>query len=84
MAQIWHQLTKREQEAVLKSRITVGAFMKQYRQPYWCGYPGALESVMGCWSLMTPKLIKNRKSCTGCECSIDYNKKSETPSEDHQ
>lgn len=64
----WHKIPKDDQESVLKySGLTVGEFMKKYRQPKWCGYHSALEGQMGCWSLMVPGRIIGIESCSGCE-----------------
>lgn len=65
---LWHRVPKDEQVAILKSKMTVGEFMKRYEQPAWCNYPDALEGTMGCWSLMIAGEIKSRASCKGCDC----------------
>lgn len=45
---------------------TWGDVMREYEQPSWCTYNGALEGQMGCWSLISFK-IKDKDSCKGCE-----------------
>ena len=37
------------------------------KQPEWCSYPGALQHVLGCWSL-TGKLVTGPDFCKNCEC----------------
>jgi hypothetical protein len=61
---------------LLDSGATIGQLMTEYKQPDWCGYPSALEGVMGCWSLMDLEGIRkriSRKFCAGCECYIRKN-----------
>jgi len=65
---LWHRLSQVEQEFILKQGFTVAEFMERYEQPAWCMYPEALGGTMGCWSLMTPRLIKKRKDCEECDC----------------
>lgn len=43
--------------------------MERYQQPTWCGYPGALEGQMGCWSLMDLKGLRTdicKEFCNTC------------------
>lgn len=70
MEKRWHLLSTKEQEELLDSQMKLKSFMEKYSQPEWCSYPRALESMMGCWSLMTPGRIRDRSSCGNCECLI--------------
>lgn len=70
----WHELSKKERNAVFKRKITYNQLMLEYAQPVWCGYPKALEGEMGCWSLFPdPKLI-SRKFCCKCDCYLKLKK----------
>ena len=64
----WHRLSrKRKNEILDKGGMTYGEFMEKYKQPDWCNYHQALSGIMGCWSLMTPDYVINRKFCKDCE-----------------
>ena len=60
-----HELTPGEIDKILAEKIKIGELMERYRQPDWCGYPGALEGQMGCWSLMDLKGLR-------CKISKDF------------
>lgn len=47
--------------------MTWGDVAAQYRQPDWCGYPGALRGVAGCWSLVAG-MVDGEDYCRDCEC----------------
>ena len=66
----WHMLSTKEQEGLLKSRMKLKDFIVEYSQPDWCSYPKALESLMGCWSLITPDKVREPGFCKDCECFI--------------
>ncbi len=66
----WHILTKKEKRKILKSHIKMGDFLKQYKQPSWCGYPKALASIMGCWSLMMSLKNVSKQFCKDCDCYV--------------
>ena len=40
---------------------------RDYQQPGWCEYPGALDGMMGCWSLVGLK-VTGEDYCKSCEC----------------
>lgn len=68
---LWHTLSRTTQERLRKSPITVAEFLKDYRQPRWCGFHEALAGPMGCWSLMTPGLVRTAKDCRDCDdCEV--------------
>jgi len=67
----FHRLSKKKLEALKKEGRTWGWLMDNYRQPRWCGYPDALEGMMGCWSLIGGHT--NRQSdCKHCELNGYY------------
>jgi hypothetical protein len=66
----WHILTKKRKKEIMNSGMTMAEFMKQYKQPSWCDYPDALESLMGCWSLMVSLTNVSKKYCNKCDCYI--------------
>ena len=37
-----------------------------YVQPDWCGYPDALDGMMGCWSLIYRE-VSSEDYCKNCE-----------------
>lgn len=75
-APFWHVLSPtRQREEMDRPGRKVGGFMASFRQPKWCGYPGALEGSMGCWSLMTPGRIRSFADCEGCELRGDTPRK---------
>jgi hypothetical protein len=66
MIKYFHELTKRE---INKLEGTVEQVSKDYPQPDWCEYPGAVAGAMGCWSLMLGIIHKKGKAyCVNCEC----------------
>lgn len=77
MKKYFHELTDAEWEALKKSDITWGECAKEYPQPIWCDYPGALEAEMGCWSLVYRTGV-SREYCKTCDCFKKKAKK-ETP-----
>jgi len=63
----WHELSKEEQEKFIQEeKITIGEFMKKFKQPDWCSYPNALEGLMGCWALVFG-CIHSEEDCKDCE-----------------
>jgi hypothetical protein len=60
----FHELSLTEYEAT--KNLFVAEVMHQYKQPDWCEYPGALEGVMGCWSLVGG-MVKDEEFCRSCE-----------------
>ena len=63
----WHELSKEEQEKFIQEeKITIGEFMKKFKQPDWCSYPNALEGLMGCWALVFG-YIHSEEDCKDCE-----------------
>jgi hypothetical protein len=64
----WHEIDAKEQGNILNhSGMTVGDFLKRFRQPDWCNYPDALGGAMGCWNLLMPGAVRDIKACEGCE-----------------
>lgn len=71
-APFWHRLSeKRQKEEMARTLIKGAGFMASFRQPKWCGYPGALEGPMGCMSLMLPGRIQSFADCEGCDLRGD-------------
>lgn len=73
MEKYWHELPQKEVDQILKSGITVGESLKQYKQPDWCSYPDALAGMRGCWSLTSnePSGLRTKISkefCKSCDC----------------
>jgi len=49
MKKYWHELNKEEQKKFIQEeKITIGEFIKRFKQPDWCSYPNALKGLMGC------------------------------------
>ena len=70
----FHTLADSTIRKLISHHITWGEIMERYEQPDWCGYPNALEGLMGCWSLTS--LFKyrheiSREYCVGCNCYIE-------------
>lgn len=63
----WHTLNVGAQKALTHSKMKVGRFMKNYRQPDWCKEPRALGGGMGCWSLIIPGRIRKPEDCGKCD-----------------
>lgn len=66
----FHNITDGDFKKMLKAGTTWYGVMESFKQPKWCGYPDALSGVMGCWSL-TSRLIKREKDCMNCELHRD-------------
>lgn len=64
----WHEMSLVRRKRVLFSEISVGEFMRKYKQPRWCHYPDALAGVMGCWSLVSSRITVSENYCKNCEC----------------
>lgn len=63
----WHELTEEEQQAVMKrNNYTIADFVKEFCQPDWCRYPGALRGMMGCVSLVDG-YVRDSSYCKACE-----------------
>lgn len=77
----WHELTQKEVEILIESKVTYRYLLDNYKQPDWCNYPNALEGALGCWSLMdaTPNGLRTKISlefCKNCELFIEREEKS--------
>ena len=71
----WHRFNKYDQAYIIDhSDLTIGQFMKKYRQPPWCNYYQALGGWLGCWSLMDC-LIHCEDDCCDCDCNEERKKK---------
>ena len=70
----WHELSKDEVKNL--NGNTWGYVMDNYKQSDWCKYPGALQGILGCWSLTDPEIrIKISKDfCKNCDESMNFNK----------
>ena len=66
-----HSASNAQIKKLLDSNITIGQLKEQYQQPKWCGYPDALDGVIGCWSLTDLNGLRKRispKFCKSCDC----------------
>ena len=61
------ELTKKEFKSLAKQKMTYAELAEKYPQPKWCGYPEALEGVMGCWSLLDFR-VTSEDYCKDCDC----------------
>jgi hypothetical protein len=73
----WHTLADSTIKKLISKHTTWDAVMERYRQPSWCGYPNALEGILGCWSLTDHKIRHeiSREYCTRCDCFIKKEEK---------
>jgi len=69
MGKYFHEITKREFNRAVKKGLTWAEMARLYPQPKWCGYPDAVQGLMGCWSLMD-FMVKNEGFCKGCDCHM--------------
>ena len=67
MKPYFHELTDEQYEELKTSGATWGDVLRDYSQPDWCEYPGALDGVMGCWSLISRKPVSS-EYCKDCDC----------------
>jgi len=67
----WHRINEYDQLYIQEhSGMTIGQFMKKFKQPDWCDYPDALQGIFGCWSLYY-RYIHNIGNCENCNlCRI--------------
>ena len=69
-------MSQKTLEEIEASGITIGEYLKKFKQPDWCAYPDALAGMMGCWSLVDnrPNGLRtkiSRKFCKGCDCYVN-------------
>lgn len=67
----WHEATDEELKALVEKGTTIKQVNEQYIQPDWCDYPGALDGMMGCWSLTDVLGLRHSIShefCKTCPC----------------
>ena len=64
----FHLLPAADFERLKAAGKTWSYAMKHYRQPDWCGYPNALDGMMGCWSLVWRQVTGEAYCAKGCEC----------------
>ncbi len=60
-------IPKKVWEKKIAWKKTIGWICERYKQPDWCGYPGALYGLMGCWSLISKPYERNKKKCKKCD-----------------
>ena len=73
-ATYWHEIPYEEQGKIMEeSGLTTEQFLSRYKQPHWCGYPEALDGMMGCWSLILGKSIHCQSDCGDCDCIVNRN-----------
>src|SRR3990167_7111543 len=63
----FHLLPAAEFERMKKAGKTWNYAMLHYRQPDWCSYPGALDGMMGCWSLVGRHVTGEKYCAKGCD-----------------
>jgi len=72
----FHELSQEEIDKLIADKKTIEYIKKNYKQPYWCKYPQALNGRMGCWSLMDLKKNGGRTKISkeycknNCECCL--------------
>lgn len=66
MIKYFHELTEAEFNKLMEQHMTWGECAKQYPQPTWCGYPDAVMSQYGCWSLMFFR-VTGEDFCKTCD-----------------
>jgi hypothetical protein len=72
----FHELTGKEVDDMLKTypkNATYKDIEKDYPQPSWCSYPGAINGSMGCLSLFY-QYVTGEDYCKKCECYIKLKK----------
>ena len=74
MIKYFHELTEDEFNNICRLHITWDGCSRLYPQPKWCGYPDAVQGLMGCWSLMC-FMVTGEKYCKNCDCYIPNMKK---------
>jgi len=70
MIKPFHKLTYQEFLWLVKEKATWQEIEKDFPQPLWCSYHGALHGQMGCWSLVTFENYKitHEFQCLRCDC----------------
>lgn len=66
MIKHFHELTRKEFEDLIDSKITYGQLAIDYPQPKWCRYPEATNGDLGCWSLMSFR-VTGKDFCKKCD-----------------
>ena len=68
MKKYFHLVTNDEWKALKARNLKWRGLQDEgYAQPDWCGYPNALDGMMGCWSLLHRK-VSGKQYCSNCEC----------------
>lgn len=65
MKKYFHELTDEELQDSVERKATYDEFL----HPEWCGYPNALDPLLGCWSLTDPIIRKKicKEFCKECD-----------------
>jgi len=66
----FHELTAEEILNLNHCGITWAELSELHPQPAWCQYPGALDGLMGCWSLIMNREKINEDFCQNCELYV--------------
>lgn len=66
MIKYFHELWEQEIQWLIKEGTTYANLDRDFPQPPWCGYPGALHGMFGCWPLWYTN-IKSIEDCKNCE-----------------
>ncbi len=74
MIKYYNELRKEEFQWLIKEGVTFGELLKDFPQPPWCNYPGAINGFMGCWSLVGHK-VTGEADCQDCEEYKHFNRR---------
>jgi len=66
VAKYFHEITDEEFQSLIDRKATWIAISQAYLQPEWCDFPGALEGMFGCMSLVN-RVGVNQVFCRTCE-----------------
>lgn len=70
---LFHKASNLQIERLFERKATIADLKKEFEQPKWCAYDGALDGKFGCWSLMDIYGLRKKispKFCSNCDCFI--------------
>lgn len=72
----FHEAPQSDIDRLIAEHRTWGDIMRLYKQPDWCSCPNALESQMGCWSLVDihPNGLRDKISEDYCKSCPEFKK----------
>lgn len=62
----FHEMSRQEIYALRRGTKLDREFVDTFKQPEWCNYPDALDSILGCWRLNSFG-VRCKSSCENCE-----------------